>query len=171
MDPVLFSAKMFYDNLVTNWFTYWRRYSHLNHYWLWKKESIFGVIPVCIFPAFSRIRTQYRDMSRISPYSVRMQENVGEMQTRTTPNTDTFYAVSKVCLEPGQTSTMELLSAKRLLSLSFFRKKSSYIGLLLSSKDAPLFILKHILMISCIKITAKSYLFGIPKSLEVHSSF
>ena len=110
-------------------------------------------------------------MSRVSPYSVRMRENVGEMQTRTTLNTDTFYAVSKVCLEPGQTSTMELLSAQRLLSLSFFRKKSSIIGLLLSSKDAPLFILKHILMISCIKITAKSYLFGIPKSLEVQSSF
>ena len=30
---------------------------------------------------------------RTSPYSVRMQENVGKMRTRITPNTDTFYAV------------------------------------------------------------------------------
>ena len=28
-----------------------------------------------------------------APYSVRMRENAGKMRTRTTPNTDTFYAV------------------------------------------------------------------------------
>ena len=30
---------------------------------------------------------------RTSPYSVRMWENAGKMRSRTTPNTDTFYAV------------------------------------------------------------------------------
>ena len=39
--------------------------------------------------AFSRIRTEYGELLRISPYSVRMQE----MRARTTPSTDTFHAV------------------------------------------------------------------------------
>ena len=43
--------------------------------------------------AFSHIRTEYGEILRISPYSVRMQENAGKMRTRITPNTDTFYAV------------------------------------------------------------------------------
>ena len=43
----------------------------------------------CIFLHSGGIR---RDTS-ISPYSVRMWENVGKMQTRITPNTDAFYAV------------------------------------------------------------------------------
>ena len=51
--------------------------------------SVFGVFLVRIFPAFSRIRTEYG----VSPYSVRMRENAGKMRTRITPNTDTFYAV------------------------------------------------------------------------------
>ena len=53
--------------------------------------SVFRVILVRIFPAFSHIRTEYGEI--ISPYSVRMRENVGKMWTRITPNTDTFYAV------------------------------------------------------------------------------
>ena len=56
--------------------------------------SIFGVVLVHIFPAFSHIWTQYREILRISPYSVRMQENAGKMQTRITTNTDTFYEVN-----------------------------------------------------------------------------
>ena len=44
-------------------------------------------------PHFSRIRTEYGEILRISPYSVRMRENAGKRQTRITPNTDTFYAV------------------------------------------------------------------------------
>ena len=32
-------------------------------------------------------------MLRISPYSFRMRENAGKVQTRITPNTDSFYAV------------------------------------------------------------------------------
>ena len=44
-------------------------------------------------PHFSRIRTEYGETLRISPYSVRMRENAGKMGTRITPNTDTFYAV------------------------------------------------------------------------------
>ena len=57
------------------------------------KKSVFGVILVRIFPAFSRIRTEYGVIVCISPYSVRMRENAGKMQTRITLNTDTFYAV------------------------------------------------------------------------------
>ena len=41
------------------------------------KESVFGVILVHIFPTFSRIRTEYGVILRISPHSVRMQENAG----------------------------------------------------------------------------------------------
>ena len=43
-----------------------------------QKVSVFGVILVRIFPAFSRIR---------------MRENAAKMRTRVTPNTNTFYAV------------------------------------------------------------------------------
>ena len=57
------------------------------------KATIFGVILVRIFPAFSRIRIQCGEILRISPYSVRMRENAGKMQTRITLNTDSFYAV------------------------------------------------------------------------------
>ena len=52
---------------------------------------------VRIFPGFSRIRTEYGEILRISSislYSVRMRENSGKMRTRITPNTDSFYAVS-----------------------------------------------------------------------------
>ena len=40
---------------------------------------------------FSRIRTKYGDILRISPYSIQMREN----RTRITPNMDTFHAVCK----------------------------------------------------------------------------
>ena len=55
--------------------------------------SVFIVILIRIFPAFSRIRTEFGDILHISPHSVRMRENAGKMQIRITPNTDTFYAV------------------------------------------------------------------------------
>ena len=55
--------------------------------------SVFGVILVRIFPAFSRIRTEYGEILRIFLYSVQMRENAEKMRTRITPNTDTFYAV------------------------------------------------------------------------------
>ena len=45
------------------------------------------------FSAFSRIRTEYREIIIISAYTVQMLENMGKMETRITPNTDTFYAV------------------------------------------------------------------------------
>ena len=50
--------------------------------------SIFGVILVRIFSAFSRIR-----IWNISSYSFRIRENQGKMRTRITPNTDNFYVV------------------------------------------------------------------------------
>ena len=43
--------------------------------------SVIRVILVCVFPAFSHIRTESDRPS------------MGKMRTRTTPNTDTFYAV------------------------------------------------------------------------------
>ena len=58
-----------------------------------KKDFVFGVILVRIFPAFSRIRSEYGEILRISRYSIRMLENAGKMRTRITPSTDTFYAV------------------------------------------------------------------------------
>ena len=61
-----------------------------------QKVSVFGVILVHIFPTFSCIRTEYREILRIlriSLYSVQMREIAGKMQTRVTLNTGTFYAV------------------------------------------------------------------------------
>ena len=55
--------------------------------------SVFWVILVRIFPAFSHIWTEYEEIRRISPYSVRMRENAGKKRTKVTPNTDTFYTV------------------------------------------------------------------------------
>ena len=55
--------------------------------------SVFGVILVHIFSAFSLIRTEYEEI--ISPYSVQMRENVGKMGTRITPNTENFYTQFK----------------------------------------------------------------------------
>ena len=51
--------------------------------------SIFGDISVRIFPALSRIRTEYGALRIQSECG----ENAGKMRTRIIPNTDTFYAV------------------------------------------------------------------------------
>ena len=48
--------------------------------------SVFEVVLVRIFPAFSRIRTEYGEI-------LVSQEIAGKLRTRITPNTDTFYAV------------------------------------------------------------------------------
>ena len=63
----------------------------------------FGVILVDIFPAFSRIRTEYGEILPHFPafglnterygVSLRIQSECRKMRTRTTPNTDTFYVV------------------------------------------------------------------------------
>ena len=42
-----------------------------------------------LWSIFSRIRTEYEDILRISPYSIRMRENTDQK----TPNTNTFQAV------------------------------------------------------------------------------
>ena len=52
-------------------------------YTLRKKVSILGVILVCIFPTFSRIPTEYGEVS-----------SAGKMRTRITLNTDTFCGVT-----------------------------------------------------------------------------
>ena len=59
-----------------------------------ERYSVFGVILVHIFPAFSRIRTEHGEIRSISPHLARMRENAGKIRTRITPNKDTFYAVS-----------------------------------------------------------------------------
>ena len=81
------------------------------------KESVFGVILVRIFPAFSRIRTEYGEILRISPYSVRMQENAGKMRTRITPNTDSFYTVVIVETELN-VEVIETAHIKKLLGIT-----------------------------------------------------
>ena len=45
---------------------------------------------VRIFPAFSRIWTEYGEIRS----TVHMRENVRKIWTRVTPNIDTFYAVN-----------------------------------------------------------------------------
>ena len=49
-------------------------------------------------PSNNNITKNATDLSQnfihISPYSVQMRENTGKMQTRITPNTDTFYVVA-----------------------------------------------------------------------------
>ena len=55
--------------------------------------SVFGIILFRIFTAFSRIRTEFGELLRICPYSVRRLENAGKIRTRITPNTDAFYAL------------------------------------------------------------------------------
>ena len=61
----------------------------------WKSHGVKSVrIRSYAGPHFSRIQTEYGDILRIFPYSVRIRENAGKMRTRTTPNMETFYAVS-----------------------------------------------------------------------------
>ena len=72
------------------------------------KESVFGVILVRIFHAFSRIRTENGAILRTSPYSVQMRENEGKMRTRTTPNTDAFYVVFQSALMTGYSVAVRL---------------------------------------------------------------
>ena len=55
---------------------------------------------VRIFPAFSLIRTEYGEILRMSPCSVRMRKNAGKMWTRRTSNMDTFYAVISTTFPP-----------------------------------------------------------------------
>ena len=55
-----------------------------------KKVFLFGVIMVRIFPAFSRIWTEYGKIRS----TAQMRENVRKIWTRVTPNIDTFYAVN-----------------------------------------------------------------------------
>ena len=48
------------------------------------------------WPAFSRIfpySDEYGEIRSISPYSVRMRENVGKTRSKITPNMDTFQCV------------------------------------------------------------------------------
>ena len=52
------------------------------------ENSVFGVTLIRIFSTFSRIWTEYGEI-----HSVQMRENAGKMQTRISPNTNTFYAV------------------------------------------------------------------------------
>ena len=64
-----------------------------------------------LWSAFSCIRAEYGEILRISPYSVQMPENAEKMAIRTTPNTNTFYAVS--------VKSTNLLSRKMVTESSF----------------------------------------------------
>ena len=80
------------------------------------KVFVLGVILVRIFPSFSRIRTEYGEILRISLDSVRMWENAGKMRTRITPNTDTFYAViwSNICDSQNEFNTQAIFKNKSI---------------------------------------------------------
>ena len=54
----------------------------------WPYSELFWSAFFLYFPLAFGLNTE-----NISPYSVRMRENVGKMRTRITQNTDTFYAV------------------------------------------------------------------------------
>ena len=60
-----------------------------------KKCSYSELFWSAFFPHFPAIwlNTKRYLILRISPYSVRMQENAGKMRTKINPNTDTFNAV------------------------------------------------------------------------------
>ena len=64
------------------------------------------------WPVISHIRTEYKEMRSISQYSVQMQENAGKMQTRITPNSNTFYAVHAMDqIDEGHLETFHLFSS------------------------------------------------------------
>ena len=63
-----------------------------------EKVSVFGVILVCIFPGFSHFRTEYREIRSIYLYLVGMHENVGNMWTGITANTNNFYTVLELSM-------------------------------------------------------------------------
>ena len=75
---------------------------------------VFGVILVRIFPTFSRLRTEYGEILGISSYSVQMQETVRKMQTRITPNTDTFYAVFTITLNSRESENQCLMESGKI---------------------------------------------------------
>ena len=64
-----------------------------------QKVSVFGVILLGIFPAFSHIRAEYGEYLSV------FRPNVGKMRTRITPNTGTFYAVIQASLNLSMMST------------------------------------------------------------------
>ena len=57
---------------------------------------------------------------RISPYSVRMRENLEKMRTRITPKTDSFYTVYILCkfLTPIFQSNCIFLTKTRIFNIS-----------------------------------------------------
>ena len=101
-----------------------------------QKVSVFGVILVHIFPTFSCIRTEYREILRIlriSLYSVQMREIAGKMQTRVTLNTGTFYAVVIIndFFQFGRNSVYELSSGNyfqrsNIQTINFANKSVKY---------------------------------------------
>ena len=93
--------------------------------------SVFEVILVRIFPALSRVRTEYGEIRSICPNSVRMRENAEKMWTIITPNTDTFYAVSKCGREykkvfRGEESIVRLKNLGFITSIEEYQKIYNY---------------------------------------------
>ena len=70
----------------------------LQRIWLETQKGRYSLLEKCqysesFWSVFFRIRTEYGEILRISPYSVWMENTVGKIRARITPNTDTFYAV------------------------------------------------------------------------------
>ena len=87
--------------------------------------SVFGVIPVDIFPGFSCIRTEYEEIRS----KKRARINPRKMQTRITPNTNSFYTVyirnirsKRHNILPTRTSFF-ISSAGKLKSVQEFKLK------------------------------------------------
>ena len=82
-----FSSSLHWKRAYTGWYCLFHQGNLLIYHY---KDTLREKCPYSelFWSVFSRIRTEYGEMRSISPYSVRMR-----MQTRITPNTDTFYAV------------------------------------------------------------------------------
>ena len=78
---------------------------------------MFGVILICIFSAFFLIRIEYGEIRNIFPYSVQILENAGNIQTRITPNMNTFYAVLHINIAKKNTEKNKKILTKTLFPL------------------------------------------------------
>ena len=63
-----------------------------------------GVFSEFFWSVFFRIRTEYKEMLRIFPYSVRIREN---REYGKTPSAATFHAVSNCCIYGTQSITLK----------------------------------------------------------------
>ena len=99
-----------------------------------QKVSVFGVILVRIFPTFPHIWTEYGEILRMSPYSVRMWGNAGRMRTRINTNADTFYAVA-IYLSVFSPNAGKMRTRKTPNTSTFYA-----VGCFISTNESKLFL-------------------------------